>query len=1181
MNTKLLQTLLFGYLLASTLWAETLINTAYSAPTQGSQYGAQIASFAIDGSLDTYNETSNDEESNWWQLDLRETAQLTSIEITSRQTQIQRIQSAKVYLSNTPYEQGELGEPIASLQATKKMQRFELTNKETGESLAGRYLIVHAQGANNLSMASVKVFGSMPEEPKIMAPMKSFFLPYDTSDIEIFTLDAFDYQDDSLRFSASHSSIVVNDDKSVVLIEALASGEHDINITATDGKTSSVITVHLRVSEKDALKNALTTQDASLVTSAELITATLKHIDTAGAFGENIKSILFNLADKNKNNHLSSISWEPTHDSASIIPTHLKNTAILTTNAHRESGMPSNHTLAVVGELINKQELASNSPLPEPTLSIDAQNSARYLLLGSNPMRNYDGAITGDLQKLMLNSVHWLTRKENKEALNGAKIVLAQMDESYYFKDYTRTKKWFNANYENLTINKYTQCDGSLLAKCLEDANLLVVSQIGKDEEIELITNTIKEAMSRGLGVLYMHHNGDLRPLGASIFKLLNVSYGTDLYWTRAILKDYDNTQLGTLSYELNSIKKVLTHLKERDFNFDFQSYLDSSTKVNIQQVPNFANEFQNGATTVKMLLEAKDTNKIAIFDHPSDYELEKLLILLGDSLRRDIVLPMDRLSADQNDFLSAYFADHLVLNLRDKALAQPNMGNFSRSDFSDITPVTKTVKLVSKKHFRSAGVYLIPAERMRVKRTDTNASLSTRIQINTLRHQATHEWSALNPNKTHTNGYTRPKYLTTKPISILPGEELNITSSYGGTVQILFDQNDIETTFVFENVGEHPHWRGKSDDERFSEKLALAQYDWAEIASEGFEVHSALHLMQQSVQNWDTPAPSAIAEAVDKYTSSAVHIVSGFQGPGIEVVDEIHNFAKEHNLAVPTMNLVKHMNADQATCGYGCSGNPYDAYWAFSPVGHGDLHELGHSLQNPYLGLEGFVNHSYTNPYSYYSKSRYHKDTGNDPQCQMIPFKQVYEDIAKTKKHTTGNWAKDASVMIQAAMHAQKFGELENGWHLYARMHLLQYAIPTAKANAESYEKIKNNLGFGSYSFEEYQALVAKSPNNNWTLVSLSFAAKLDFRPFFDMIGVDYSDKASAQVALFDYKATRKVYFASTPNGFCKKDVFGDYLDKAYFYTNDDPSWPEDMNDARFSDDRFATEKLELETDN
>lgn len=43
----------------------------------------------------------------------------------------------------------------------------------------------------------------------------------------------------------------------------------------------------------------------------------------------------------------------------------------------------------------------------------------------------------------------------------------------------------------------------------------------------------------------------------------------------------------------------------------------------------------------------------------------------------------------------------------------------------------------------------------------------------------------------------------------------------------------------------------------------------------------------------------------------------------------------------------MQHFNADQATCGYGCSGNPYDAWWSFSVIGWGDNHEMGESINN------------------------------------------------------------------------------------------------------------------------------------------------------------------------------------------------------------------------------------------
>jgi hypothetical protein len=48
--------------------------------------------------------------------------------------------------------------------------------------------------------------------------------------------------------------------------------------------------------------------------------------------------------------------------------------------------------------------------------------------------------------------------------------------------------------------------------------------------------------------------------------------------------------------------------------------------------------------------------------------------------------------------------------------------------------------------------------------------------------------------------------------------------------------------------------------------------------------------------------------------------------------------------------------------------------------------------------------------------------------------------------------------------------------------------------------------------------------------LVSLSYAAKLDYRPFFDMYGQDYSEKASEQVESFGFPKAKQTYFVSTP---------------------------------------------------
>jgi hypothetical protein len=94
------------------------------------------------------------------------------------------------------------------------------------------------------------------------------------------------------------------------------------------------------------------------------------------------------------------------------------------------------------------------------------------------------------------------------------------------------------------------------------------------------------------------------------------------------------------------------------------------------------------------------------------------------------------------------------------------------------------------------------------VKRSESPEQTAIRsppkIQINTLRDGATHEYDPdVDP------GYTRPKQLTTPAFPIEPNETLELTSPYGGPVQVHFDINDVDVSFVFENVGEHPYWRG------------------------------------------------------------------------------------------------------------------------------------------------------------------------------------------------------------------------------------------------------------------------------------------------------------------------------------------------------------------------------------
>jgi len=244
----------------------------------------------------------------------------------------------------------------------------------------------------------------------------------------------------------------------------------------------------------------------------------------------------------------------------------------------------------------------------------------------------------------------------------------------------------------------------------------------------------------------------------------------------------------------------------------------------------------------------------------------------------------------------------------------------------------------------------------------------------------------------------------------------------------------------------------------------------------------------------------------------------------------------------------MKHMNADQATCGYGCSGNPYDAYWAFDPIGHGDIHEMGHSMQK--MRFENFPNHAATNTFSYYTKARYFANTGEEPYCQNLPFKTFYEKIqgavgqSNIKSYLKTNLWSSASLgdqyllKIQAMMHAQKLGKLQNGWHVLARVHILEREMNRAKKDRKAK---KVSVGFSTYTLDEINSIT----NNDWLVVAYSYAAELDYRNYFDMMGIEYSQKARDQIASFGFKVVPNSLFISTSKGYCNKDDYGVIFDR------------------------------------
>jgi hypothetical protein len=242
-------------------------------------------------------------------------------------------------------------------------------------------------------------------------------------------------------------------------------------------------------------------------------------------------------------------------------------------------------------------------------------------------------------------------------------------------------------------------------------------------------------------------------------------------------------------------------------------------------------------------------------------------------------------------------------------------------------------------------------------------------IQLNSLRDGSVHEFDE--------QGYTRPKFMTSAATPLAVGEAITLTSAYGGPLMIRFsgegigseDDDERAVRLRFENIGQHPVWRSNDDDTSFLEAIDRDDYDWAELITPHFEIHSTRSKILTTFEHPLSTSPSTVAALINTYHHGYSLALAGYRGPDIIEIPEIRDFVTEQTWPLPYRDVVQHFNADKPTCGYGCSGNPYDAGWAFSPLGHGDLHEVGHNHERGRFKFNGREGHATTNYYSYFSK--------------------------------------------------------------------------------------------------------------------------------------------------------------------------------------------------------------------
>jgi hypothetical protein len=211
----------------------------YGIATQGtdSTYNYYSpASHAIDGNPNTYNHTSSNITENWWQLELPNPTLIAKIMIQGRSSNTNRLDGATVYISDTPYN-GTLDEnnKVATLAGNANEQVTEFT---TAKSVT--YLIVKASSTNNLHLATVEVFGTLPAAPLFSQTDYTLGLaPNAAVNSMVGEVKATDYQGDALTYSIAETvPFAIDNNGTITLTQAVnhnVTQRYNVTVSASDG----------------------------------------------------------------------------------------------------------------------------------------------------------------------------------------------------------------------------------------------------------------------------------------------------------------------------------------------------------------------------------------------------------------------------------------------------------------------------------------------------------------------------------------------------------------------------------------------------------------------------------------------------------------------------------------------------------------------------------------------------------------------------------------------------------------------------------------------------------------------------------------------------------------------------------------------------------------------------------
>ncbi len=606
-------------------------------------------------------------------------------------------------------------------------------------------------------------------------------------------------------------------------------------------------------------------------------------------------------------------------------------------------------------------------------------------------------------------------------------------------------------------------------------------------------------------------------------------------------------------------------------------------SEVTLENGDTIQDKFYTPVNQLASFLSRLDNVGLDPFEEQTSPTLMAALVI-ADNIRSQIAYDFEAFTTldDHTEFYRTLFTDRIISYARKDNVVSNDLGEYSpREDEIQLLSTTNdtvTFDLQPLTDMKSTGLYIKAGQTTTITRTDDHPD-DIKLYIN---------YSEASSHKIYAGGnnlYNRPHGDRSTAITLKTGESIQISTPKGGQlfVQLPNDNNGSNISISAENILHSPYLDTTDINSaaKFIQELANTPFNWVDIVTPYAEIHSRTDMMQTSLAlEYYSGDIDKFVSDIETYYINVSYYMAGVLTSAVQRSGDVVEFFENLGLTTYTeTNLhrrqTSHFYVDETTMGLMVANGvrmngtnpvnfaPMESGRYFNPIGWGEIHEMGHTLQmssmfiyNGSVSTEVSVNinareatrlRAIANGEDYYNVSYSLETVYNTLKSDYNAGKELSEYDLWTNNNYF-NYRLHFYSQLEFAADVTDF---------YPKLNILSRIFQNNNSSA-MFDELGDLLGLTEYTYDERENM----SSNDWMVIASSLIADRDLSDFFEGFGIYITDKAKEQINATTYSRSsigKGIYNVPTKDvepGYWVVD-FIDYTNKEdYFVSLEDGVW-------------------------